>query len=51
MTWNSAWVIKQKEVELVDFINESFAEMLETGEIQRIVERYGMPFYPPHGVT
>ncbi len=47
MSWNSAWVIKEKEVELVKFINESFVDMLKTGEIKRIVERYGMPFYPP----
>ena len=47
MSWNSAWVIKEKEVELVKFINEAFEDMLKTGEIKRIVERYGMPFYPP----
>ena len=47
MTWNSAWVIKEKEVELQKFVNESFVNMLESGEIRQIVERYGMPFYPP----
>ena len=47
MTWNSAWVIKEKEVELQKFVNESFVNMLESGEIKQIVERYGMPFYPP----
>mgnify|MGYP001361624577 CR=1 FL=1 len=51
MTWNSAWVIKQKEVDLEKFINESFADMLKTGEIKRIVERYGMPFYPPKKIN
>ena len=50
MSWDSAWVIKEKEVDLVKFINESFVDMLETGEIKRIVERYGMPFYPPKGI-
>jgi ABC-type amino acid transport substrate-binding protein len=47
MRWNNAWVIKEKEVELRQFIDQAFAEMLESGEIQRIVERYGMPFFPP----
>ena len=47
MTWNSAWVIKEKQVELQKFVNESFVNMLESGEIKQIVERYGMPFYPP----
>jgi len=45
--WNSAWVVKEKETEFKRFIDDAFAEMLESGEIKRIVERYGMPFYPP----
>ena len=47
MRWNSVWVIKEKEKELKEFIDQAFAEMLKSGEIKRIVERYGMPFYPP----
>jgi polar amino acid transport system substrate-binding protein len=47
MRWNSVWVIKEKETELKQFIDEAFAAMLKSGEIKRIVERYGVPFYPP----
>jgi ABC-type amino acid transport substrate-binding protein len=47
LRWNMAWVIKSKEVEFKKFIDEAFTDMLKTGEIKRIVERYGMPFYPP----
>ena len=47
MRWDSAWGIKKTEVELKKFIDDAFDEMLESGEIKRIVERYGMPFYPP----
>lgn len=47
MRWNAAWGIKEKEIKLKDFIDQSFDEMLKSGEIQRLVERYGMPFYPP----
>jgi polar amino acid transport system substrate-binding protein len=47
MRWNSAWVVKEKEKELLQFIDEAFGQMLKSGEIKRIVERYGMPFYPP----
>ena len=47
LRWNSAWVVKAKETELKQFIDDAFAEMLKSGEIKRIVERYGMPFYPP----
>jgi ABC-type amino acid transport substrate-binding protein len=47
MRWDSAWVVKTRENDFKKFIDESIAEMLESGEIKRIVERYGMPFFPP----
>ncbi|HXX11251.1 MAG TPA: transporter substrate-binding domain-containing protein, partial [Burkholderiales bacterium] len=47
LRWNSAWAVKAKETELKQFIDEAFGQMLQSGEIKRIVERYGMPFYPP----
>ena len=47
MRWNSAWVVKDKESELLQFLNDSFAQMLKSGEIKRLCERYGIPFYPP----
>ena len=47
MRWDMAWCIKKTEVEFKKFIDDAFDEMLESGEIKRIVERYGMPFYPP----
>ena len=47
MRWNSAWALKSREVELKQFIDESFERMLKSGEVRRIVERYGMPFMPP----
>jgi ABC-type amino acid transport substrate-binding protein len=45
--WNMAWVIKSREVEFKNFINDAFTTMLKSGEIKRTVERYGMPFFPP----
>ena len=47
MRWNSAWAVKEKEKDLKRFIDEEFDAMLKSGEIRRIVERYGMPFFPP----
>jgi ABC-type amino acid transport substrate-binding protein len=47
MRFDNAWGIKEKEVELLKFINDEFAAMLKNGEIRRICERYGVPFYPP----
>jgi ABC-type amino acid transport substrate-binding protein len=45
--WNGAWALPIKEKELKQFFDEHFAILLKDGEIQRIVERYGVPFYPP----
>jgi len=47
MRWNSAWAVKEKEVELMQFINDALTRMVKSGEIRRIVERYGMPYMPP----
>ena len=47
MRFDNAWGIKEKEVELLKFIDEEFAVMLKNGETRRISERYGVPFYPP----
>src|SRR5882724_6236496 len=47
MRFNNNWGIKEKEVELIKFVNEEFDAMLKSGETQRLCERYGVPFYPP----
>jgi ABC-type amino acid transport substrate-binding protein len=47
MRFDNNWGVKEKEVELIQFINEAFAEMLKSGETRRLCERYGVPFYPP----
>jgi len=51
MRWNNAWGVKEKEIELRQFIDEAFTEMLKSGEIKRIVERYGVPFFAPFEET
>ena len=47
MRFDNAWGVKEKEVELIKFINEEFAAMLKSGETKRLAERYGIPFFPP----
>jgi len=37
----------EKEVELIKFINEEFAAMNKSGEMKRLSERYGIPYFPP----
>ena len=43
--WDMAWVVKTEE-KFVRIYGSSFDEILESGEIQQIVERYGVPFFP-----
>ena len=47
MRFDNAWGIKEKEGDLIKFINEEFAAMLESGATKRLSERYGVPFFPP----
>ena len=47
MRFNANWGIKEKETELLQFINDEFDAMLKSGETKRLSERYGIPFYPP----
>ena len=47
MRFNNNWGVKEKEIELIRFINEEFEAMLKSGETRRLSERYGVPFYPP----
>ena len=45
--FNGAWGVKAKETDFKDLIDKSFAEMLANGEIQEIVEKYGVPWFAP----
>jgi polar amino acid transport system substrate-binding protein len=47
LRWNAAWAVPVKEKALKEFLEESFKALLESGEIKKIVEGYGIPFYPP----
>ncbi len=47
LRWNLAVAVPSKETALKQFLDDSFAALLGDGEIQKIVERYGFPFYPP----
>ncbi|MBL8535735.1 MAG: transporter substrate-binding domain-containing protein [Betaproteobacteria bacterium] len=45
--YNGAWAVKAKETDFKKLIDDSFAEMLSNGEIQAIVEKYDVPWFPP----
>lgn len=45
--YNGTWAVKAKETDFKKLIDDSFAEMLANGEIQAIVEKYDVPWFPP----
>jgi ABC-type amino acid transport substrate-binding protein len=45
--WNGAWAVKSSEADYKRFIDESIAELEAEGFVRRVVERYGMPYFPP----
>lgn len=47
LRWNGAFAVKQKDVQLKKFLDESLESMVKDGAIKRIVESYGIPYYPP----
>ncbi len=47
LRWNATWAVSRKDQPLKAFLEESFAALLKGGEIEKIVEAYGVPFYPP----
>jgi polar amino acid transport system substrate-binding protein len=47
LRFNAAWAVKAKETALKQFVEESFDALLKSGEIKKIVESYGIPFYQP----
>ena len=47
LRFNAAWAVKVKESTMKQFLEESFEALLKSGEIKKIVESYGIPFYQP----
>jgi polar amino acid transport system substrate-binding protein len=47
LRWNVAIAVLESEPAMKQFLDESIHALLTSGEIQKIVERYRFPFYPP----
>jgi ABC-type amino acid transport substrate-binding protein len=45
--WNLNFVVRKQDKTLTEFIDKSVQELLANGKIRKIVESYGVPFYPP----
>jgi ABC-type amino acid transport substrate-binding protein len=47
LRWNIAIAVPRRETEMKQFLDDAIDALLTSGEIKRIVESYGMPFFPP----
>ena len=47
LRWNLAIAVPEGDTALKQSLDNAIAELLKNGEIKRIVESYGVPFFPP----
>ncbi len=47
LRWNVAMVVPAAQTELKQYLNDSILSLTESGDMQRIVERYGALYFPP----
>lgn len=47
LRWNIGIAVPRSETEMKQFLDDSVDALLASGEIKRIVESYGIPFFPP----
>lgn len=45
--WNNAWAVQEKETQLKAFLEERLAALAASGELQALLQRYGIPYFPP----
>ena len=45
--WNNAWAVADKETGLRAFLEERLVAMAASGELQALLDRYGIPYFPP----
>ena len=47
LRWNVSIATPEDDAKLKELLDKAINKLLENGEIKRIVESYGVPFYPP----
>jgi polar amino acid transport system substrate-binding protein len=47
LRWNVSIAVPEGDTALKELLDKAIDALLENGEIKRIVESYGVPFYPP----
>ena len=46
-TWNIAMIVPRTDTKLKALVDNGLSQLLESGELQAIVEKYGVPYFPP----
>lgn len=49
-SWNNTWAVRQKDGTLKDFLEQRIAQMRQSGELQALLQRYGIPYFAPEAV-
>jgi ABC-type amino acid transport substrate-binding protein len=47
LSWNNAWAVAERETALRAFLEERLAALAASGELQALLDRYGIPYFPP----
>jgi len=45
--WNLKFVAQKRDKSFIEFINQGIQALTENGTIERLVEKYGVPYFPP----
>jgi len=46
-TWNIAMIVPRTDTKLKALVDNGISQLLESGELQAIVEKYGVPYFAP----
>ena len=46
-TWNVAMIVPRTDTKLKTLVDNGISQLLDNGEIQAIVEKYGVPYFAP----
>lgn len=47
LRWNVAMVVPAAQTDLMQYLNDSIHSLTESGDMRKIVERYGAPYFSP----
>ena len=47
LMWNLGIAVPKEDTELLNFLNKGISELIGSGDMQNIVKRYNMPYFPP----